>query len=73
MNGEKINVYRRLARNPEGKRPLGKPRRRWVDDIKMDLKEDRMGWCGLGRSDSEYGAVEGSCEHDNEPSGSINC
>jgi hypothetical protein len=32
---------------PEGMRPLGRPRRRWVDNIKMVLKRDRMGWCGL--------------------------
>jgi hypothetical protein len=29
------------------KEPLGRPRRRWVDNIKMDLKRDRMTWCGL--------------------------
>jgi hypothetical protein len=34
-----------LVGKPEGKRPLGRPRRRWVDIIKMDLKE--MGWIGL--------------------------
>jgi hypothetical protein len=38
-NGEKRNAYRILAGNPEGKRPLGRPRRRWVDNIKMDLRE----------------------------------
>jgi hypothetical protein len=32
---------------PAGKRPLGRPRRRWVNNIKMDLKRYRMGWCGL--------------------------
>jgi hypothetical protein len=37
--GEKINAYRLLVRKPEGKRPLGRPRRRWVDNIKMDLLE----------------------------------
>jgi hypothetical protein len=36
-----------LVGTPEGKRPLGRPRRRWKDNIKMDLKRDRMGWCGL--------------------------
>jgi hypothetical protein len=35
--GEKRNAYRILVGNPEGKRPLGRTRRRWVDDIKMDL------------------------------------
>jgi hypothetical protein len=39
MNGEKRNAYRILVGKPEGKRPLGRPRRRWVDNIKMDLRE----------------------------------
>jgi hypothetical protein len=48
--GEKRNAYRILVGKPEGKRPLGRPRRRWVDNIKMDLREigwDGMGWDGL--------------------------
>jgi hypothetical protein len=36
---EKRNAYRLLVGNPEGKRPLGRPRRRWVDNIRMDLGE----------------------------------
>jgi hypothetical protein len=56
---------------PEGKTPLGRPRRRWVDNIKMYLKRERIGWYGLDRSSSEYGPVEGSCEHGNETVGSI--
>jgi hypothetical protein len=43
--GETRNAYRILVGKPEGKRPLGKPRRRWVDNIKMDLRE--IGWTGL--------------------------
>jgi hypothetical protein len=35
---EKRNAYKILVGNPEGKRPLGRPRRRWVDNIKMDLR-----------------------------------
>jgi hypothetical protein len=35
--GEKRNAYRSLVGKPEGKRPLGRPRRRWIDNIKMDL------------------------------------
>jgi hypothetical protein len=42
--GETRNAYRILVRKPEGKRPLGRPRRRWVDNIKMDLGE--IGWDG---------------------------
>jgi hypothetical protein len=37
--GEKGNTYRILVGKPEGKRPLGRPRRRWVNNIKMDLRE----------------------------------
>jgi hypothetical protein len=37
--GEKRNVYRLLVGKPEGKRPLGRPRRRWIDNIRMDLLE----------------------------------
>jgi hypothetical protein len=44
-NGEKKNAYKILVGNPEGKRPLGRPRRRWVDNIKMDLRE--IGWVGI--------------------------
>jgi hypothetical protein len=42
--GEKRNAYRILVGKPEGKRPLGKPRCRWVDNIKMDLRD--IGWNG---------------------------
>jgi hypothetical protein len=38
-NGEKRNTYRILVGKPEGKRPLGRPRRRWMNNIKMDLRE----------------------------------
>jgi hypothetical protein len=43
--GEKRNAYRILVGKPEDTRPLGRPRRRWVDDIKMDLRE--IGWDGM--------------------------
>jgi hypothetical protein len=43
--GEKRNAYRILVGKPECKRPLGRPRRRWVDNIKIDLRE--IGWYGL--------------------------
>jgi hypothetical protein len=36
---EKRNVYRILMEKSDGKRPLGRPRRRWVDNIKMDVRE----------------------------------
>jgi hypothetical protein len=40
--GDKRNAYRLLVGKPEGKRSLGRPRRRWVDNIRMDLGE--VGW-----------------------------
>jgi hypothetical protein len=48
--GEERGVYRFLGGKPEGKRPLGRPRRRWVDNIRMDLQEvvcGYMDWIGL--------------------------
>jgi hypothetical protein len=45
MNGEKRNAYRILVGMPEGKRPLGRPRRRWMENIKMDIRE--IGWDGM--------------------------
>jgi hypothetical protein len=43
--GEKRNAYRTLVGKPEGKRPLGRPRRMWVDNIKIHLRE--MVWNGM--------------------------
>jgi hypothetical protein len=45
MGGGKRNVYRLLVGKREGKRPLGRPRRRWIDNINMDLIE--IGWSGV--------------------------
>jgi hypothetical protein len=42
--GEERKVYKVLVRKPEGRRPLGRPRRRWEDGIRMDLR--RMAWGG---------------------------
>jgi hypothetical protein len=44
-NGDKRNAYRILVGNPEGKRPLGRQRLRWVDNIKMYRRE--IGWDGF--------------------------
>jgi hypothetical protein len=48
--GEKRNVYRLLVGKPQGKRPLGRPRRRWIDNITMKLLEIELNvvdWIGL--------------------------
>ena len=42
--GEERGVYRVLVGKPEGKRPMGRPRRRWVDNIRMDLQEVGCGY-----------------------------
>jgi hypothetical protein len=47
--GAKRSAYRILMGQPEGKRPLGRPRRRWLEIIKMDLRE--IGWCGMEWTD----------------------
>jgi hypothetical protein len=49
---ETRNAYRILVGKPEGKRPLKRPRRRWVDNIKMDLREIEWGLYGLDRTGS---------------------
>jgi len=42
--GEEMGVYRVLVGKPEGRRPLGRPRRRWVDNIRIDLQEVGCGY-----------------------------
>jgi hypothetical protein len=70
--GEKVNAYRILVGKPEGKGPLGRPWRRWVDNIKMDLREIECGimdWIDLAQDRDLWS----SCGHGNEPSSSIKC
>jgi hypothetical protein len=52
-------VYRLLVGKPEGKRPLGRPRRRWMDNIKMDLLETGLNVvdCGLGQDRYRWRAL----------------
>jgi hypothetical protein len=60
---EKRNTYRLLVRKPEGKRPLGRPRRRWVDNITMDLGEVEwcdMDWIGLAKDRNRWRALVNS-------------
>jgi hypothetical protein len=61
--GEKRNAYRLLVGKPEGKRPLGRPRRRWVDNIRMDLGEVGcydVDWIGLAKDRNRWRALENS-------------
>jgi hypothetical protein len=68
--GEMRNTYKILVGKPEGKRPLGRPRRRWKDNIRIDLRKIR--WeCGLDASVSGQGSVAVSCEEGYKTSGSI--
>jgi hypothetical protein len=58
-DGEERSVYRVLVGKPEGKKPLGRPRRRWEDNIRMDLQEVRCGgmdWIGLAQDRDRWRA-----------------
>jgi hypothetical protein len=62
-NGEKTNAFRLLVGKPEGKRRLGKPRRRWVDNIRKDLGEVGWGnvdWIGLAKDRNRWRALVNS-------------
>jgi hypothetical protein len=70
--GERRGAYRILIGRAEGRRPLGRPRRRWEDNIKLDLKE--VGWGhGLDGAGSGYGKVASCFKCGNEPLGFIKC
>jgi hypothetical protein len=69
MHGKKRNADRILMGKPEG--TLGRPRCKWEYNIKIDLREIGWGCCVLDCPGSGLGQVAGSCEHGNEPSGSI--
>jgi hypothetical protein len=58
--GARRNAYRILVGSPEGKRPLRRPRRRWVDNIKMDRREigwDGMDWINLAQDMDQWRAL----------------
>jgi hypothetical protein len=58
--GEERKVYKVLVRKPEGKRPLGRPRHRWEDGIRMDLREIGLGcvdWIRLAQDRVRWRAV----------------
>jgi hypothetical protein len=71
--GERRGVYNVLVGKPEGKRLLGRPRRRWENNIKMDLQEVGCRGYGLDRAGSGKGLLEGTCECGIESSVSIKC
>jgi len=55
--GEEMGVYRVLVGKPEGSRPLGRPRRRWVDNIRMHVQEvgcGYMDWIGLAQDGDSW-------------------
>jgi hypothetical protein len=59
-NGEKRNTFRILVGKPEGKRPVGRPRCRWVGNIKIDLREigwDGMDWVDLAQDRDHWRAL----------------
>jgi hypothetical protein len=61
--GEKRDVYRLLVGKPEGKRPLRRPRRRWIDNIKKDLLEiglNVVDWIGLAQDSYRWRALVSS-------------
>jgi hypothetical protein len=68
---EKRKVYRLLVGMPEGKRPLGRLRHRWVDNITTLERWDGVMWTGLVWL--RIGRVESSCEFGIEPSGFMKC
>jgi hypothetical protein len=63
MNGEKRNAYRLLVGKPEGKRPLGRSRNRWVDNIRINLGNVGWGdvdWIGLAQDKNRWRALVNS-------------
>jgi len=70
--GEERGVYSVLVGKPEGRRPWGRPRHRWVDNIRMDLHEvgcGYMDWIGLSQDRDRWRTLVSAVE----PSGSMKC
>jgi len=66
-------VYRVLLGKPEGRRPFGRPRRRWVDNIRIDLQEvgcGYMDWVGLVQDRDKWRTLVSAVMN---PSGSVKC
>jgi hypothetical protein len=69
-----MNAHRVFGGKARGKGPLGRPRHKWVDNMKMYLRERGFGgmnWIDLAQVRNQWGG--GFCEHGNEPSGFIKC
>jgi hypothetical protein len=79
--GEERKLYKVLVGKPEGRRPLGRPRRRWEDGVRMDFRETGLGgvdWIRLSQDRDRIGlewlrigSKAGCCEQGNETCGSI--
>jgi hypothetical protein len=70
--GEGRGVYRAMVWRPEGKRPLGRPRRRWGIILRWTFRK-WDGVLGVDGGGSGSGQVAGTCEYGNELSGSVKC
>jgi hypothetical protein len=78
---EKRNAYRILVGKPEGRRPLGRQRRRWVDNIKMDVRKtgwygkgwDGMNWIYRAQDRGQWSYFVNAVIGSDEPSGSLKC
>jgi len=71
--GDRRGVYGFLVGKPEGRRPLGRRKRRWEDNIKLDLQEvvcGDMDWIDVAEDGDN---VAGTCDCGNELSGSVQC
>jgi hypothetical protein len=58
--GEKLNAYRILVGKPEGNKPIGRPRRRWVDSVELDLSEielDGTDWIDVAQDRDQWRAL----------------
>jgi len=74
--GERRGVYRVLVGKPEGMRPLGRPRRRWEDNIKMDLQEVECGgmdWIELAQDRDRWQELVNAVMNRRVPQNAGNC
>jgi hypothetical protein len=60
LHSQRRNVYRLLVGKPEGRRPLGRQRRRWLDNVRMDLVRDLVDWIGVAQDRDRWRALVNS-------------